>query len=282
MYRLAMTTSVALVLIFASAVSAAGAPQAELWPRWEAHDSTSTTKIDHSQWGAFLDTYLITDHHSGVNLVPYGEVSAGDRAALQHYVAQLEGVSVSELNRDEQMAYWLNLYNAVTVELILEHYPVDSIRDINISGRAFNRHPWDAALVTVEGEDISLNDIEHRIIRPIWQDPRIHYAVNCASMGCPNLHPQPFTRENYRSVFDSAAREYINHPRGARFDGNRLRMSSIFNWYQEDFGDNIEGVVTHLKRYADDDLAAQLWRYAENGYRPRARDDYDWALNEPR
>lgn len=281
MYRTVRNLSVATALFAFSFSVALAAPQAELWPRWEAHDPASTEVLDHAPWGRFLETNLITNHSSGVNQIAYADVSREDRRALQAYISDLEAVSVSGLNRDEQMAFWLNLYNAVTVELILEHYPVDSIRDINISGRPFNRHPWDAELVTVEGEAVSLNDIEHRIIRPIWQDERIHYAVNCASVGCPNLHPVPFSGENYRAVFEEAAHAYVNHPRGARFEGDRLHISSIYEWYQEDFGDDIEGVVDHLLEYAEPDLAGRLRSYAGNNYRPRARDAYDWALNEP-
>ncbi|TVR91825.1 MAG: DUF547 domain-containing protein [Spirochaetaceae bacterium] len=268
-------------------VAAWAAPQAELWPRWEAHNSGSTETLDHSAWAAFLESYLVTGQHSGVNLVRYGEVSPRNRERLDNYIAQLESTEVSDLNRNEQMAYWLNMYNAVTVRLILDHYPVESIRDIKISGPVFNRHPWDAKLVTVEGEDLSLNDIEHRIIRPIWQDARIHYAVNCAAMGCPNLKPEPFTGENYSDQFEVAAREFINHPRGARIERDRLHASSIFTWYEDDFrlpqsaeGD-IAGVVAHMLEYAEPELAEQLRRYQAANYRPRPRYDYDWSLNEP-
>ncbi len=281
MKQIVVRLSVFILMLVLSTGALVAAPQAELWPRWEAHDPTSAVEIDHTRWEALLDRYLVTDHPSGVNRVRYGQVSAEDRALLQSYIADLETVQVSGLNRDEQMAYWLNLYNAVTIELILEHYPVDSIRDIGISGSVFNRHPWDAELVIVEGEAMSLNDIEHRVIRPIWQDERIHYAVNCASIGCPNLQPVAFTAENYRDLFEQAAREYINHPRGARFEDNRLYMSSIFDWYQVDFGGDIEGVVAHMLQYAADQLAADLRRYSNNRYRPRPRHDYDWVLNEP-
>ena len=270
-----------LLLFCVSAYGLSAAPQAELWPRWEAHDPDSSAVVDHSDWGVFLDRYLLTETASGVNLVRYADVTSADRALLQRYIEHLAGTPVSQLNRDEQMAFWLNLYNAVTVELILSHYPVDSIRDINISGPVFNRHPWDAPLVQVEGVELTLNDIEHRIIRPIWQDPRIHYAVNCASIGCPNLHPVPFTGTNYRELFDVAADEYINHPRGARFENGRLHLSEIFNWYSEDWDDSIEVIVSHLLEYANGNLARELRAFADGGHRGRVRYAYDWALNEP-
>ncbi len=270
-----------IVMLALAAASLAGAPQAELWPRWEEHDPSSTETVNHAQWARFLDRYLETSTRSGVNLVRYSDVSTSDRAELQRYIAMLEDVMVSDLNRDEQMAYWLNLYNAVTVELILEHYPVDSIRDINISGSLFNRHPWDAELVEVEGEALTLNDIEHRIIRPIWEDPRIHYVVNCASIGCPNLQPTPFTGDTYDAVFDEAAREYLTHPRGVRFEGDTLYLSSIFDWYSEDWDDSKQVIVDHIIEYAEGSTAARLQTFADEGYDGRVRYEYDWALNEP-
>ncbi|MFW5812572.1 MAG: DUF547 domain-containing protein, partial [Alkalispirochaetaceae bacterium] len=194
------TVRLVLVLLLLVAAYGVAAPQAELWPRWEAHDPASSATVDHADWGEFLDRYLVTNHPSGVNRVRYGSVSAADRRALQSYIQELEATPVSELNRDEQLAFWINIYNAATVELILANYPVDSIRDIG--GGLMRKGPWDDPLLTVEGEELTLNDVEHRIIRPIWQDERIHYVVNCASIGCPNLYPEPITADNWDRVFE--------------------------------------------------------------------------------
>ncbi len=277
MRRLGLIVAIA----FCVAPLATAAPQAELWPRWEAHDVASAREIDHSDWGTFLASYLETGHPDGVNRIAYRDVTAGDRARLQGYIARMESVPVSRLNRDEQMAFWTNLYNAVTVELILEHYPVSSIRDINISGPLYNRHPWDAELVSVEDVALTLNDIEHRIMRPIWGDPRIHYAVNCASIGCPNLQPEPFTGTTWDGMYEAAAYEFVNHPRAVDLSGRNPVLSSIYDWYTEDFGGDIAGVVDHLLEYAEPGLAEGLRAFAERGYRGRVRYEYDWALNEP-
>ncbi len=277
-----LVVMIVLGLTLLSAAPLAAAPQAELWPRWEAHDPASTVTIDHGEWGAFLAEYLVTGDRSGVNLVRYGHVTPDARRRLQAYIADLERVPVSALNRDEQLAYWTNLYNAVTIELILEHYPVSSIRDIRISGPALNRHPWDAPLVTVEGERITLNDIEHRIMRPIWDDPRIHYAVNCASIGCPNLQSEPFTGANWDELYTRAAREFVNHPRAIDLSGSRPLFSSIYDWYQVDFGGSIAGVVDHALGYADAPLAERLRAFAATGHRGRPRFEYDWSLNVAR
>ena len=269
---------VAVVLVLGVCIANASAgPEADLWPRWEAHDPQSSQTLDHEPWNEFLAEYLVTDDPSGVNLVRYGEVTERDRGALDAYVAFLESVAVSDLNRDVQFAYWINLYNSYTVKLILDNYPVDSIRDINISPGLFNRGPWDAEVVTVEGVDLTLNDIEHRIVRPIWeQDPRIHYVVNCASIGCPNLLPTALTGATLETTLSEAARDYINHPRGVSIDGNRMTLSSIYDWYIEDFGDSVEGIIDHLLQYAESDLAEEL-----RTFDGRVRYEYDWSLNEP-
>ena len=161
-----------------------------------------------------------------MNLVRYAAVSGSDRKALDAYLKRLGGTSVSKLKRSEQRAYWINLYNALTVQVILAHYPVESIRDIDISPGFFSDGPWGKKLMQVEGEEVSIDDIEHRILRPIWKDPRIHYAVNCASIGCPNLQPVAFTSANADTLLTEGAKAYVNHPRGVRFDGGSLVVSS--------------------------------------------------------
>jgi len=178
------------------------------------------------------------------------------------------------MKRDEQLAFWINLYNAATVELILANYPVDSIRDIG--GGLMRKGPWDDPVLTVEGAELTLNDVEHRIIRPIWQDQRIHYVVNCASIGCPNLYPEPITADNWDRVFEESAEDYTNHERGVHFSRNRLVLSSIYDWYVADFGDSLEGVIAHLAEYVDSQTAARL-----RNHDGRVSYEYDWTLNEP-
>lgn len=264
-----------LALTFAVPMLAVAAPQPELWPRWQTYDAKGMVTIDHSAWADFLDRYLVTKHPSGINRVRYAAVTIEDKKALDGYLDRLQGTAVSTLNRQVQKAYWINLYNALTVKTILYHYPVKSIRDIDISPGWFSDGPWDAKLLTIEGEGVSLNDIEHRILRPIWQDNRVHYAVNCASLGCPNLQAQPFTAENLEELLDQAAREYINHPRGMKIEGDKAVLSSIYDWFQVDFGGTEEGVRQHLLKYAGSDRAA----YLKTG-KVHFSYDYDWALNE--
>ncbi len=203
----------------------------------------------------------------------YAHVSDADRKRLDRYIDDLTALAISAYSRDEQRAYWINLYNALTVQVILDHYPVKSIRQIKPN--LFSVGPWRKKLITVEGEQLSLDDIEHRILRPIWRDPRLHYAVNCAAIGCPNLQTEAYTAANADTLLDRGARAYVNNPRGVAFRNGRLIVSSIYEWFQEDFGNSDEGVIGHLRRYAEPPLAARL-----NGTKRIAGDGYDWALND--
>jgi hypothetical protein len=122
---------------------------------------------------------------------------------------------------------------------------------------------------------VSLDDIEHRILRPIWKDPRLHYALNCASIGCPNLQVRAFNAANGESLLEKGARDFINHRRGASVKDGRLRVSSIYTWFKEDFGGNDAGVIRHLSAFAKPGLKTSL-----KGIRVIDDDDYDWSLNE--
>ena len=264
-----------LLWVFNCATSAYGAPAADLWPRWQTHDLDSLIIIDHADLDLILQRYVDATHPSGINRFKYSSVSQKDRLALKDYLQNMQDVEVSGLKRDEQKAYWINLYNALTVDVILDHYPVKSIRDIDISPGLFSNGPWDAKLLKIEGQEVSLNDIEHRILRPIWQDNRIHYAVNCASLGCPNIQSQAFTSQNLDMLLEKAASDFINHPRGVSFTRNRMRVSSIYFWFQADFGDSEKGIIQHLKKY----LSPENLRKA-NAMQKKMSHQYDWNLNE--
>src|SRR5918992_931522 len=265
--NLRLLSGVALLAIF-------GAPQPDLWPKWQKHDAASAQKIDHGAWDRLLKKYLVAPHPSGINRVHYGSVLPEDRKALKSYLETLQSLPISAYNRAEQKAYWINLYNALTVEIVLSRYPVESIRDIGISPGLFSRGPWDAKLLTIEGEKLSLNDIEHRILRPIWRDPRLHYAVNCASLGCPNLQPEAYTAENTEALLEKGAPDYINHSRGVALKKGRLTVSSIYDWFKEDFGTTREALMQHWLKYADSDVGTAL-----KGYSGGLNYNYDWRLN---
>lgn len=251
------------------------APRARLWERWVPQDAGSALRLDHGFWDGFLRRYRRTTPDGAARLA-YAAVTPEDRQGLETYLSHLADVRPERLARPEQYAFWVNVYNALTVRTVLVAYPVATIRDINLSGGLFLRGPWDAKLLHLGGEELTLNDIEHRILRPIWRDPRTHYALNCASIGCPDLAPRAFTAANAEALLEAGARAYVNHPRGVAVREDGLMLSSIYNWFGEDFGGE-EGVLRHLLHYAAPPLAEAIRRT------PRiAGFGYDWGLNDAR
>ncbi len=250
------------------------APKPDLWPVWQVHDPQSVLEVDYQPWRTFLAEYVSTGPDD-IKRLAYHAVAPADKEDLDQFLTTLAATPVSRLNRARQKAFWINLYNALTVQVILEHYPVDSIRDIDISPGFFSDGPWGKKLLFIEGREVSLDDIEHRILRPIFQDNRLHYALNCASIGCPQLQPVPFTAKSMEAMLNRSAREYINHPRGVNFSKGRLIVSSIYKWFQLDFGENKKEVIDHLQTYAYNDLKHQLENFTTiDGYH------YDWSLNQ--
>ena len=218
----------------------------------------------------------------GVARVAYArwKAAAADLAILDAWIAEAAARRPSALPRAEAFAFWANLYNALTLKVVLDHYPVRSIRDIRSTGVPFDVRqftgPWRTRLVTIEGRRMSLDDIEHETMRPTFRDPRVHYAVNCASIGCPNLRPRAFHAATLEADLDAAARAFVNHPRGVLVLGDgRLRVSSIYHWFKEDFGGTDAGVIAHLRRHADPALASRLAAATAI-----AGHVYDWGLND--
>jgi len=260
-----------LVLLFSSSSNLLAAPKADLWERWTAHNPASSNSIDHKQWSELLRRYLYVGEDA-IHRFAYDKVGKDDRESLDRYIERLAETGISDYKREVQRAYWINLYNALTVREVLRFFPIDSIRDI--SSGFFSAGPWKKKLLVVEGQDLTLNDIEHRILRPIWRDPRIHYAVNCASLGCPNLPVTAFTEDNTDAMLERAAREFINHPRAVAVIDGELQVSSIYEWFKADFGDNDAGVIGHLEQYANIKLARELSSISRI-----ESDQYDWHIN---
>ena len=254
-----------------------GIPQSSLVdPIFEMHDPYSGYAVDHSPWDAFLQRYLVTGP-SGVNRIKYRQVTANDRQQLHRYLCQLQSTDIRALNRDEQLAFWFNMYNAKTTSIVLENYPVLSVRQIKQKFTDFVGPFDDEGVVNVLGKPLSLNDIESGIVRPIWKDPRIHYAVNCASYGCPNLSPTAWTAANIDARLNSAAYNFINSGRAVRSSLCGVRLSKIYKWYKDDFGGDDESVLAHVRQYANAQTANALCnRTSISGY------FYDWSLNDAR
>ena len=248
------------------------APDAALLdPVWAVQAGAPGATVDHSAWDGFLARHAVPGP-DGVTRVAYARVGAADRAALDAYLAMLGDVDPRALDRDGQLAYWINLYNAATLRLVLEHYPVESIREIG--GGLFERGPWEREVVRVLDRPLTLDAIEHGIVRPVFGEPRIHYALNCAALGCPELARAAWRAEDLEARLADAERAFVNHPRGVRLEDGELVLSKIWLWFREDFAADEAALLSRLARVAEGEAAAAL-----AGRTRVDRYDYDWSLN---
>ena len=250
------------------------AARADIMARPDTSEPITMT-TQHEEWTRLLSLY-VHPSEDGVNRFDYTALAASDpdTARLDAYIEDVCALDFDKLSDDDAFAAWANLYNALTVRLIVEHLPVRSITKIRPSPFAIG--PWKQKIVTIGERELSLDDIEHGILRKDWDEPRVHYALNCASYSCPNLRQQAWVAATLDADLDAAAHDYINNPRAVKIrrDG-RLVVSSIYKWYQSDFGDSKAGVIQHLLHYADPDLTAQITA------KPDIADyAYDWSLND--
>ncbi len=229
--------------------------------------------IDHRDFDAILAAHVRPDP-AGYNRVAYRNLQAAAHGDLKAYIDRLQNARPSTYSVPEAHAFWINLYNAKTLDVVLDRYPVSSIKKINLGGGGlFGSGPWSKQLMSVEGVPLSLDDVEHRIVRPLFNDPMSHYGVNCASYSCPNIAVTAFTGANVDALLAQNAREYINHQRGVAVSNGRITASRIYAWYAGDFGGRRQ-LKSHWGRFAAPDHAESI-RAASIG-----RFVYDWSLND--
>ena len=230
--------------------------------------------LDHSDYDSLLKRFVVKSS-DGVARVNYRGLKS-QQSRLQAYLKRMQAVNVPGLSSNAAKAFWMNLYNAKTLDVVLDHLPVRSIRDINLGGGLLARGPWKKKILEVGDKALSLDDVEHAIARKTWKDPRLHYGFNCASIGCPNLLTSAFTAKNVDRLLDEAARAYINHPRGVSANKDGLTVSKLYQWYKSDFG-NERQLFNHWSAYADSALKTKIQQIGSiKAYR------YDWSLNEAR
>ena len=227
-------------------------------------EQTAAVTEDHVIWAELLNKYV----------KPGGVDYAGFKSAeekLDQYLRVLEHTDLKTLSRDEQFAYYINAYNAWTIKLILSAYPgVKSIKDLG----TFWKSPWEKKFVRINAELLSLDDIEHHILRPRFKDPRVHFAINCAAASCPPLRSEPYLGSPLDRQLDQATRSFINDPSSYRLEGDTFYVSRIFKWFAEDFNNDVLGF--YLK-YAREDLKKKL---AEKKDVIQIKYlHYDWSLN---
>ena len=223
--------------------------------------------ISHKAYDALLQKYVDSN-----GLVNYKGLNA-DRPKLKSYLSMLESNAPKDSwTEDQKLAYWINAYNAFTLELILEHYPVSSIKDIGSSIKIpFVNTPWDIKFINIGGEKYDLNNLEHGIVRKKFDEPRIHFALVCAAVSCPKLQNSAYLPEKLDEQLTKAAKDFLADSGKNEFESaDKAVLSKLFNWYGGDFN-NDGTLIEYINQYAPTKLAkgAKIdWQ------------DYNWALNE--
>ena len=210
---------------------------------------------NHKLFDDFLKTYV---SKSGV--VNYSGMKKHE-AKLDAYLTSLEKTKITTTwSRNEKLAFWINAYNAYTIKLILDNHPVKKITDLD-GGK-----PWDKKWIKLDGKTLSLNNIENDIIRPVFKEPRIHFAVNCAAKSCPPILNAAFTAVTLEKQLESQTKKFVNNSQHNTLGKSEITISKIFDWYGDDFGD----------------VASFVAKYANSTVKPTAKikfNEYNWALN---
>ncbi|MGI9545725.1 MAG: DUF547 domain-containing protein, partial [Flavobacteriaceae bacterium] len=224
---------------------------------WHRKSNCDPQEIkSHESWDALLQKYV--DDEGNVDYLGFKK----EESELDQYLAYLaQNAVVDEDSKEEKLVYYINLYNAATVKLILDNYPTGSIKDI--------KSPWDRKWIKVGEKVLSLGAIEHKILRKL-NEPRIHFAINCASYSCPKLSNRAYSRDRLEEQLDAATSEFVNDAKRNRISKSGAEISQIFKWYKSDFTKN-GSLVDYVNQYSKIDIdAATKVRYIK----------YDWSLNE--
>jgi len=241
---------------------------------------------DYATYAAVLRAHVVPPR------VDYRALKA-NRSTLDGVVAEFDSPAARGepgWSREQRLAFWINAYNAFTLRAIVDHYPIqsgtltlqprNSIRQID---GVWTKLTWRAA-----GRTVTLDDIEHRIVRPEFKDARIHFAVNCASISCPPLAAEPYRARTLDGQLDAAARTYLGSPEGLRIDGDTLRVSSIFKWYGGDFLPGYAALVPGARERTERAILGAILKFGPAAAAARARIgtaplrylDYNWSLND--
>jgi hypothetical protein len=241
-----------------------------------AAPATAAPPPDYRLWSELLQKYY--DPARGMD---YKGLKEKDKAALDRLRQQMAAVDTNFLSREDQLAYWINLYNISTVGVVVDNYPVESIRDLS-TDPIVRLNVFKKDHVRTKNGPMSLNDVENDRIREGFKDPRIHFAINCAAKSCPPIRPEPYVGAKLRQQLDDQTRKFLNGPNGVRLEKKGptlvLHTTKIMEWFESDFERWGGGTLPFLKRYVSPDKERQI---AAAGNQVKIEfDDYSWDLND--
>jgi hypothetical protein len=229
-----------------------------------------------------LYTALLADHVDGAR-VDYASLCEDPR--LAEVVEWMSSVDPEAIEDDaERFAFWINAYNAFTLKIVCDNYPLESINDLHfgglVVGTVLNKTVWDKKFIMINGEDMSLNQIEHDILRKEFKDPRLHFAIVCASRSCPALRAEAFVGGRLESQLDEQARTFFADPGRNVFDveNKKARLSKILDWFSDDFGENDEEILVYVSRFLPAAVAAAIRTDLDEWDVEHL--EWDWSLND--
>jgi hypothetical protein len=216
---------------------------------------------------------LLSKHYDPARGMNYKGLKA-DKAALDRLRQQMAAVDPGSLSRPEQLAYWINLYNVSVVGVVVDNYPVESVRDIS-TDPIVRLNVFKKPSVKVKGGTLSLDDVEHKKIREPFKDPRIHFAINCAAESCPPIRPEPYVGARIQQQLDDQTRKFLNAT--VRVEGDVVHVTKIMDWFKDDFEQWGGGSVPFLKKHLSPDKVKKIGaaKKVELEF-----DDYSWKLND--
>ncbi len=231
---------------------------------------SNTYAFDHQHplWNKVLQTY--TKKENNQVLVNYKELKS-NASTLNQYLQTLERLTKEEFKsftNKQKLSFWINAYNAYTLKIVIDHYPVKSIKEIK-SGW-FSSGPWSKEFILLFKDKISLDHIEHEIVRKQFNEPRIHFALNCASIGCPSLYQEAFSASKLEEQLDQSALHFLKNKDKNFVKGSTLHVSKIFKWYGDDFNSQFESFENYIIQNLN--LPKKNYQIEYN--------DYNWNLNE--
>ncbi len=258
--RLRLMSVVLGFLLMSSAVQAQNAMN------FFSRNGFEKEKIDYSAYEEFLGKY-IKSAKGGMSRFDYKNIPSTGHDLIKKQMSVMENVRVTNYDRDTQLGYWLNLYNIIVLDAVLENYPISSIRDVS--------DIWKAKRVKIQSQELSLDDIEHNIIRPLYKDWRIHAALNVATVSSGRI-PAKAYGYNIEKELDDIAKEWLQRPDVFRISDNTVSLSTVFKWYKEDFGNSTEELFMKISGHLNESASTKLLQLKK----PKIRYNYVWDLND--
>jgi len=260
-------------LITVSGLAVAAVPMNQI-DFWNDSEPSSLIDLDHSAFEDILKKYVASDHPSGISRFNYTAVTQADFAKLNEYLTYLQFMEPRQLSEAEAKAFWINLYNAATLKMVLEAF-IDNGSVNKIKARGMPARRWRRDIVTIAQQDMSLEDIMHGVIRPMYKDPRVHYALFFCTLGGPDMPTEVFKGDNNEELLSALETNYLQENRAVRVEGDQLVLSEIFKEYDTDFAGSQRELLDYLKGKVPEEVSGLI------DTATKVRYEYDTTVNAP-